>query len=203
MNSLHLRNESVKRLTRNIFFWFWFWFFYLQILLNGYLRSLYLQYISKIYHCVKSVDIRSYSGLYFPAFGLNTKRYWLNTKRYSVSLRIQSECGKIRIRMTPNTNTFYAVYDKRKCIGSIDKLNMKYFAVLLFPLVKVNFNIFCKWLSYFQFSLNKAWIYQTRVQNKPKNCCINKPINFEWDRLFFEHNQCFAFFHAFKISIIY
>ena len=118
-------------------------------------------------------------------------------------LRIQSECGKIRTRITPNTDTFYAVYDKRKCIGSIDKLNMKYFAVLLFPLVRVIFNIFCKWLSYFQFSLNKAWIYQTRVQNKPKNCCINKPINFEWDRLFFEHNQCFAFFHAFKISIIY
>ena len=119
-------------------------------------------------HCVKSVHIRSYSGLYFPAFGLNTNRYWLNTKRYSVSLRIQSECGKIRTRINPNTDTFYAVYDKRKCIGSIDKSNMKYFAVLLFPLVRVIFNIFCKWLSYFQFSLNKAWIHQTRVQNKPK-----------------------------------
>ena len=31
------------------------------------------------------------SGPYFPVFGLNTKRY-------SVSLRIQSECGKIRTR---------------------------------------------------------------------------------------------------------
>ena len=26
-------------------------------------------------HCVKSVRIRSYSGLYFPAFGLNMERY--------------------------------------------------------------------------------------------------------------------------------
>ena len=26
-------------------------------------------------HCVKSVRIRSYSGPYFPAFGLNTERY--------------------------------------------------------------------------------------------------------------------------------
>ena len=26
-------------------------------------------------HCVKSVLIRSYSGPYFPAFGLNTERY--------------------------------------------------------------------------------------------------------------------------------
>ena len=32
-----------------------------------------------------------FSGPYFPAFGLNTERY-------SVSLRIQSECGKIRTR---------------------------------------------------------------------------------------------------------
>ena len=37
-----------------------------------------------IYHCVKS-------GPHFPAFGLNTERY-------SVSLRIQSECWKIRTR---------------------------------------------------------------------------------------------------------
>ena len=29
--------------------------------------------------------------------------------RYSVSLRIQSECGKMRTRITPNTDTFYAV----------------------------------------------------------------------------------------------
>ena len=34
-------------------------------------------------HCVKNVRIRSNSGPYFPAFGLNTERY-------SVSLRIQS-----------------------------------------------------------------------------------------------------------------
>ena len=32
-----------------------------------------------------------FSGPYFPAFGLNTERY-------SVSLRIQSKCGKIRTR---------------------------------------------------------------------------------------------------------
>ena len=51
---------------------------------------------------VKSVRIRSYSGPHLPAFELNTERY-------GVSLRIQSECGKMRIRMTPNTKTFYAV----------------------------------------------------------------------------------------------
>ena len=51
---------------------------------------------------MKYVRIRSFSGLYFPAFGLNTERY-------SVSLRIQSECRKIRTTKTPNTDTFYAV----------------------------------------------------------------------------------------------
>ena len=53
-------------------------------------------------HCVKTVRIRSYSGPYFPAFGLNTERYGL-------SLRIQSECSKIRTRLTLNTDTFLAV----------------------------------------------------------------------------------------------
>ena len=49
---------------------------------------------------MKSVRIRSYSGPHFPVFGLNVERY-------SVSLRIQSECGKMQARITPNTDTFY------------------------------------------------------------------------------------------------
>ena len=53
-------------------------------------------------HCVKSVCIQSYSGPYSPAFGLNMERY-------SVSLRIQSESGKMQTRITPNTDTFHAV----------------------------------------------------------------------------------------------
>ena len=53
-------------------------------------------------HCVKSVRSRSFSGPYFPAFRLNTGRY-------SVYLRIQSKCGKIRTRITTNTDTFHAL----------------------------------------------------------------------------------------------
>ena len=52
-------------------------------------------------HCVKSVRIRSYSGPHFPVFGKNTERY-------SVSLCIQFECRKMRCRITPNTDNFYA-----------------------------------------------------------------------------------------------
>ena len=50
----------------------------------------------------KIVRIRSYSGPHFPVFGLNTERY-------SVSFRIQSKCGKMPTRVTPNTDTFYAL----------------------------------------------------------------------------------------------
>ena len=53
-------------------------------------------------HSLKSFRIRSYSGLYFPALELNTERY-------GVSLRIQSECRKIRTRITPNTYVLHAV----------------------------------------------------------------------------------------------
>ena len=55
-------------------------------------------------HCVKSVRIRSFSDPYFP-------RFKLITGRYSISLRIQSESGKMRTRKTPNTDTFHAVKD--------------------------------------------------------------------------------------------
>ena len=48
-------------------------------------------------HWVKSVRIRCYSGPHFPAFALN----------------IQSECGKMRSRITSNTNTFHTVLLKR------------------------------------------------------------------------------------------
>ena len=53
----------------------------------------------------KSVRIQSYFGLHFPAFGLNMERY-------GVSLHIQSKCGKIRTRITPNTDNFQAVLIK-------------------------------------------------------------------------------------------
>ena len=52
---------------------------------------------------MKSVRIWSYSGLYLHAFGLNTEKY-------SVSLRIHSECEKMRTRITTNTYTFHAVW---------------------------------------------------------------------------------------------
>ena len=60
------------------------------------MKSLPMQY------CVKSVRIRSFSGPYFPTFGLYTERY-------ETSFRIRSECGEIRTRKTPNTDVFQAL----------------------------------------------------------------------------------------------
>ena len=62
--------------------------------------------IKSIYliQCAKSVHIWSFSGPY------SYKR-----SVFLVSLRIQSECGKIPTRKTPNTDTFYAVFDAVLC----------------------------------------------------------------------------------------
>ena len=81
--SLSNRNQSINLLSKSMN-----WLLYD--------RDLYQERVKKkmnVLHCVKSVRIRSYSGPYFPAFGLN----------------IQSECGKIRTRIIPNTDTLYAV----------------------------------------------------------------------------------------------
>ena len=77
-------------------------------------------------HCVKSVCIWSICGRYFPAFGLNTDRYGvfgLNTDRYGVSLSIQSECGKIRTKITLNTDTFYTAVCSNS--NSCEKLHIR------------------------------------------------------------------------------
>ena len=64
---------------------------------------LYFDDLTMCLHFVKSVRIWSYSGPYFPAFRLNTEKYF-------VSLHILSECGKIQTRITLNMDTFYAVF---------------------------------------------------------------------------------------------
>ena len=72
-----------------------------SILLKTVYNFLYIYTSCRRKHCVKSVRIRSFSGPYFPAFGLSTERY--------VVYGIQSECGKIRTRKSPNKDTFHAV----------------------------------------------------------------------------------------------
>ena len=52
-----------------------------------------------VFHCVKRVRIRGYSGPHFAAFEYEEIR--------SISPYL-SECGEIRTRITPNTGTFHA-----------------------------------------------------------------------------------------------
>ena len=69
--------------------WLWISEWFLSINM-GQMKSYFLMY----YGTTTVWNVSKYgvfSGLYFPAFGLNTERY-------EVSLRIQSECGKIRTR---------------------------------------------------------------------------------------------------------
>ena len=58
-------------------------------------------------HCVKSVCIRSHSGPHFSTFSLIWTEYeeidWIHI--YSKC----GKCGKMRTRITPNTDTFYVV----------------------------------------------------------------------------------------------
>ena len=49
--------------------------------------------------CVNSFRIRSYSGPYFPAFGLNMEIYFVS----------QSEYGRKRTIITPHKEKFYTV----------------------------------------------------------------------------------------------
>ena len=59
------------------------------------------------FHDTKSVRIRSFSGPYFHAFGLNMEIF-------SVNFRIQSKCEKIRTRKIPSASTIYAVSSVRR-----------------------------------------------------------------------------------------
>ena len=62
---------------------------------------------------------------HFPAFGLNTERYY--------SVRMRENAGKMRTRITPNTDTFYAVYsknwlaEKRNCSNEGQVIKAKQF----------------------------------------------------------------------------
>ena len=104
---------------------------------------------------MKSVCIQNYPGPYFAAFGLSRERY-------EVSLRIQSKCGKIRTKITPNTDTFYAV-NLLYCTKFDSKNNRWNF----------NFSISC---IYVEVS-NPAGNYIFKVNNR--NTRTSSVVNFE------------------------
>ena len=54
----------------------------------------------------------------FPAFSLIRTDYWEIRSIFPYSLRMRKNAGKIRTRITPTTDTFYAVYDANIKISS-------------------------------------------------------------------------------------
>ena len=66
-------------------------------------------------HCVKSVPFRSYSGPYFPAFGLNTKRYSAR-----ILLSYQSK-KKNHYVMTRESNIGSFLYEWTKWPNEVNK----------------------------------------------------------------------------------
>ena len=67
-------------------------------------------------HCVEIVCIWSFSG----PFTVRSVRFGLNTERYFVSLRIQSKCGKIKTKKSPNTDASHAMITS----ATEDKINL-------------------------------------------------------------------------------
>ena len=71
------------------------------------------------HHCVKSVQIRSFSGPYFPVFRLNT-------------FRIQSECGEIQTRK----KSIFGHFSRSACLNKPSAKSCRFVCMydLLLPL---------------------------------------------------------------------
>ena len=91
---------------------------------------------NKALHSVRSVRIWSYSCPHFSAFGLKT----------------ESEYGKMWTRITPNTDTFYAVW--KFCFRWKESLYQQYYDCYAFSFISQYFltslNLFTFWLYYTQ-----------------------------------------------------
>ena len=101
---------------------------------------------------VKSVRIGSYSGPYFPAFGLN--------------IRIQSECGKIWTKITLNMDTFQAVMAPNVVIILFTNLVRSYY---LFIYLFYFIYLLLFYLLYFTLTFNNFYKMQSQSTQPNKN----------------------------------
>ena len=82
---------------------------YIHLSINVSVFRIVVFVIRNDFHCMKSLQIRSFSGPYFPLFGLNTVIY-------SANLLIQSEFREIK---TLYLDTFYAVFSNIALLWNI------------------------------------------------------------------------------------
>ena len=73
---LLVQNSSKQQYSFHIFVWF---IYYLKQIFKR------TEIFNSYRHCVKSVRIRSFSGSYFAAFGLNTERYTVFSPNYQTN----------------------------------------------------------------------------------------------------------------------
>ena len=119
------RTVTFKKISRSRHYYWDFWnqkYFWFMILTS----TLFLQNFKCLEQLLKSRNHQThvklsrnskvvmrkkcpYSKLFWSAFFPHFPVFGLNTERYEVSLRIQSKCGKMETRITPNTDPFCAV----------------------------------------------------------------------------------------------
>ena len=83
-----------------------------------------------ILHSGKSVRIQIYSGPHF--FHIFSHSDWIRR-----DTRIQSECGKIQTRITPKTDTFYAV----KCKGETKRIVHNFLIIVIETIESFSFTL--------------------------------------------------------------
>ena len=89
---------------------------------------IYVQFTS----CVQDVALRK-KCLCLKFFWSALSRIRTEYERCRVSLRIQSDCGKMRTRITPNTNTFHSVLIMKVFLSAkvISELYIRTFVAIL------------------------------------------------------------------------
>ena len=118
-----------------------------------------------------------FSGPHFPAFGLNTERY-------SVSLHIQSECGKIRTRK----NSVFGHFSRSDIQGKVSS-NHSQWLYIVFPLYfcvsSVEPNVMYQipkgnWIEYLK-TTNKSRVFKTgKCQLSQKSSLLSVLIKVEF-----------------------
>ena len=127
-------------------------------------------------HCVKRVRIRSYSGLHFSR--IFPPSDWIRRNISPYSVRMRENVRKTRI--TPNTNTFYAV--KKNTSTHLNRNICLIFSACLLQEWSLIINIFSKSVSIIQAELLRHGFHLEKLLVLCDNC------QFHWD-IFPSHKQ--------------
>ena len=142
---------------------------YLKCNLKWNLNYTFLCAFMLIAYCILRCSLNLPSGACSVALtnGPHSLAFGLNTERHGVSLSIMSECRKMWTRITPNTDTFHAVYKVVLYPGRFGMLQ-KGLVFEMFKLLSRNkskFNFLKEWKSYNLSSLLKTVVLKSWLLN--------------------------------------